>query len=52
MAQEIAPQETTEIVLTEQVQSRIYTIRGQNVILDSDLAELYGVETNDHEQGG
>jgi hypothetical protein len=27
------------------VVNRIYEIRGQNVILDSDLAELYGVET-------
>ncbi len=27
------------------VGSRIYTIRGQSVMLDSDLAEVYGVET-------
>ena len=25
--------------------SRIYTVRGRRVILDSDLAELYGVPT-------
>jgi hypothetical protein len=30
---------------TERVQSRILLIRGQKVILDADLAELYGVET-------
>ena len=28
-----------------QIQSRIYTLRGQQVMLDRDLAELYGVET-------
>jgi hypothetical protein len=27
------------------LETRIYTIRGQKVMLDSDLAELYGVET-------
>jgi hypothetical protein len=29
----------------ESVQSKIYTIRGVKVMLDKDLAELYGVET-------
>lgn len=29
----------------EVVKSRIYLLRGQKVLLDSDLAELYGVET-------
>jgi hypothetical protein len=29
----------------KQVEEKIITIRGQNVILDSDVAELYGVET-------
>jgi hypothetical protein len=33
----------TDLVLIEQ---RIYTIRGVRVILDSDLAALYGVPTN------
>ena len=32
-------------IASEQVGRRIYTVRGQNVMLDSDLAELYGVET-------
>ncbi len=27
------------------LQDRIFTIRGEKVILDSDLAEIYGVET-------
>jgi hypothetical protein len=34
-----------EIVSIEQISGRIYFIRGQRVMLDSDLAELYGVET-------
>lgn len=29
----------------EQIQNMIYKIRGQRVMLDSDLAVLYGVET-------
>lgn len=29
----------------EKIQTKIYEIRGQKVMLDSDLAELYGVET-------
>jgi ORF6N domain len=29
----------------ERIASRIYLIRGQKVMLDFDLAELYGVET-------
>ena len=29
----------------EQIESRIFIIRGQKVMLDADLAELYGVET-------
>ena len=33
------------IVPLEVVKSRIYLLRGQKVLLDSDLAELYGVET-------
>jgi len=34
-----------EIILIEKIQKRIYTIRGVQVMLDRDLAELYGVET-------
>jgi hypothetical protein len=29
----------------ENIPSRIYRIRGQQVMMDSDLAELYGVQT-------
>ncbi len=34
-----------EIVLHRVIKSKIYFLRGQKVMLDSDLAELYGVET-------
>ena len=38
--------EVLESELTaEQIRSRIYTIRGVQVMLDSDLAELYHIET-------
>ncbi len=32
-------------VQVQLVESRIFTLRGQRVMLDSDLADLYGVET-------
>ncbi len=35
----------TELVPAEFVERRILSIRGHNVIIDADLAELYGVET-------
>jgi hypothetical protein len=34
-----------ELLTTENIQSRIYTIRGAQVMLDEDLAALYHVET-------
>jgi ORF6N domain len=30
---------------THRIESRVLTIRGQRVIIDADLAELYGVAT-------
>lgn len=36
---------TTEIVKYEQVKDRIITLRGVPVLLDADVAQLYGVET-------
>ena len=33
------------IIPVERIASRIYRIRGENVMLDADLAELYGVPT-------
>ncbi len=46
MAEEITKTNTADVVPIEQVQNRIHTIRGQNVMLDSDLATLYGVQTS------
>jgi hypothetical protein len=34
-----------EIIPLERIERRIYLIRGQKVMLDRDLAELYGVKT-------
>ena len=34
-----------EIISAEAICERIYSIRGQKVMLDRDLAELYGVAT-------
>src|ERR1044071_2600797 len=34
-----------EIVLHHSIENKIYVIREQKVMLDKDLAELYGIET-------
>jgi hypothetical protein len=34
-----------DIIPVKRIASRIYLIRGQKVMIDSDLAELYGVLT-------
>ncbi len=34
----------TAVVVARKVDSRIFVLRGQRVILDTDLAELYGVQ--------
>ena len=34
-----------ELIKIDEIKNRIFTIRGMQVMLDSDLAELYGVET-------
>ena len=36
----------TEVIPEEIVISKIYKIKNQNVMLDRDLAELYGIETS------
>lgn len=38
-------EEQLDIIPVEAITSKIYIIRGQNVMLDSDLAILYGVQT-------
>ena len=42
---DIANAETASIQPVEQIESLIITVRGKQVILDHDLARLYGVET-------
>ena len=37
--------EENEIIKFNKIKNKIYTIRGMQVMLDKDLAELYGVET-------
>lgn len=37
--------ETALEIPAETIREKIYQIRGRKVMLDSDLAELYGVET-------
>ena len=37
-------EETKELVTTDDIRSKVYIIRGQQVMLDKDLAELYGYE--------
>lgn len=39
------PTNESLVIPEEVVMNRIYYIRDQNVMLDRDLAELYGVET-------
>ena len=36
--------ETTELVTIENIQNSVFVIRGQQVMLDYDLAEIYGYE--------
>ena len=35
----------SEIAIVDDIRSKIFTIRGVQVMLDRDLAELYGVES-------
>jgi len=35
----------TKVLLVDQIEPLIHEIRGQKIMLDSDLAKLYGVET-------
>ena len=34
-----------EVILSERIERSILLIRGHKVMIDSDLAELYGIET-------
>ncbi|MFR7667810.1 MAG: ORF6N domain-containing protein [Mediterraneibacter faecis] len=37
-------EETKELITTDDIRSKVYIIRGQQVMLDKDLAEIYGYE--------
>ena len=37
-------EENAELVKVESIRNKVYTIRGQQVMLDADLAEIYGYE--------
>ena len=39
-------EETKELITTDDIRSKVYIIRVQQVILDKDLAEIYGYEVN------
>ena len=45
MSDKSSENEHNELIPAELIQNRIYIIRGQKVMLDSDLAELYDVPT-------
>jgi len=40
-----ATEENKNLIVANEIESRIFNIRGLQVMLDRDLAELYGVET-------
>jgi len=39
-----------DIITLKQVEDKLISVRGQNVLLDSDVAALYGVETREVNQ--
>jgi hypothetical protein len=41
----MAKKELKTLVMEQKILSRIYVVRGEKVMLDKDLAELYGIET-------
>lgn len=41
----MAKKELQTLVIEQKILSRIYVVRGEKVMLDRDLAELYGIET-------
>ena len=42
----MAEAKSADLIPVERIAAQIYVIRGQSVMLDSDLAELYGVSTS------
>src|SRR3989338_11077011 len=45
LAEKMAKKKSKVLVPTERIERTIFLIRGQKVMLDRDLADLYGVET-------
>ena len=45
MSEELALVNTGAVVIDRPIEKMIYTVRGIQVILDQDLAKLYGVDT-------
>ena len=43
-------EQMTEIMTVENIQNKVYVIRGQQVMLDYDLAEIYGYEVKNLNQ--
>jgi hypothetical protein len=41
----MAKKELQTLIVEQKILNRIYAIRNQKVMLDKDLAEMYGVET-------
>lgn len=41
----MAKKELQSLVIEQKILSRIYVVRGEKIMLDRDLAELYGIET-------
>jgi hypothetical protein len=41
----MAKKELQTLVIEQKILSRIYVVRGEKIMLDRDLAELYGIET-------
>ena len=43
-------EETKELITTDDIRSKVYMLRGQQVMLDQDLAEIYGYQVKNLNQ--
>ena len=41
---------TKELIITDAIRSKVYILRGQQVMLDQDLAEIYGYQVKNFNQ--
>ena len=37
-------EDTTELIIVESIRDHVYMLRGEQVMIDSDLADIYGYE--------